>query len=74
MVEALGNIRQTNNSTPNSMLVQVFNNAKANEIVEIFKGGSMAEQNQVIQIMSRIDASNASKYREIRASAGRRGK
>lgn len=74
MVEALGNIRQANNGTPNSMLVQVFNNAKANEIVEIFKGGSMAEQNQVIQIMSRIDASNASKYREIRGTPGRRGK
>lgn len=72
LLEALSDVRQANNSTPNSMLVQVFNNAKSNEVVEIFKGGAMTEQNQVIQIMSRIDAANASKYRDIRGTLGGR--
>ena len=48
------------------MIVQMFALAKGDEIVEIYKGGSRQEQNDVIRIMSRIDPSSADKYRKIR--------
>ncbi len=63
MLQALETISKVNRSYPNSMILQMFTNAKSNEIVEIFKKGTSQEKNKVRQIMSKIDASNASKYR-----------
>ncbi len=66
IAQALEKIADVNQSYPNSMIVQMFNNTKSQEIVEIFKGGTLAEQDKVIQVMSRVDPANASKYREIK--------
>ncbi|MEL7123306.1 MAG: DUF4835 family protein [Bacteroidota bacterium] len=66
MATTLGQIQKVNSAYPNSMIVQMFLNAKGNEIVEIFKKGTRDEQNRVIGIMTKIDAPNAAKYREIR--------
>ena len=63
---ALQDVAKTDQSYPNSMIVQTFVNAKGNEVVEIFKRGTQQEQAQVIQTMSQIDPSNATKYRAIR--------
>jgi hypothetical protein len=49
------------------MIVQMFSNAKSDEIVEIFKRGTRQEQDRVVQIMTKVDATNASKYRTIRS-------
>ncbi|MDX1943202.1 MAG: DUF4835 family protein [Saprospiraceae bacterium] len=62
-IEKIGNVNQ---AYPNSMIVQMFNNTKSQEIVEIFKRGTLAEQDKVIQIMSRVDPANSSKYRQIK--------
>ena len=66
MATTLDQIQKVNSAYPNSMIVQMFLNAKGNEIVEIFKKGTRDEQNRVIGIMTKIDAPNAAKYREIR--------
>ncbi len=66
IVEALAKIAEVNQAYPNSMIVQMFNNTKSQEIVEIFKRGTLAEQDKVIQIMSRIDPANSSKYQAIK--------
>lgn len=66
IAKSLEELLKVNQSYPNSMIIQMFNNTKSNEIVEIFKGGSANEKQQVIQVMSRIDATNASDYRSIR--------
>ncbi|MFT5165530.1 MAG: hypothetical protein ACI8P3_000757 [Saprospiraceae bacterium] len=63
MLQALETISKVNRSYPNSMIIQMFTNAKSNEIVEIFKKGTSEEKTKVRNIMSKIDASNASKYR-----------
>ena len=47
---------------PTVLLVRV----EAAEILEIFKRGTPQEQNTVVQIMTRIDASNAAQYRAIK--------
>lgn len=66
ITQALGEIGSVNQSYPNSMIVQLFNNEKSSELVEIYKLGSLDQQNEVIRLMSRLDPANASKYREIK--------
>ena len=66
ITQALDEVARVNQSYPNSMIVQLFNNEKSSEIVEIFKVGSLDQQNEVIRLMSRLDPANASKYREIK--------
>jgi hypothetical protein len=66
MLQSIEDIGQVNQTYPNSMIVQMFTNAKSNEIVEIFKLGTPTEKTRIVQSMSRIDGANASKYRAIR--------
>lgn len=66
MLEAIEAVTQVNQTYPNAMIVQMFTNAKSDEIVEIYKQGTPTEKNRIVQSMSRIDGSNASKYRAIR--------
>ena len=63
ITQALSEIGSVNQSYPNSMIVQLFNNEKSAELVEIYKLGSLEQQNEVIRLMSRLDPANASKYR-----------
>ncbi|MCB0555696.1 MAG: DUF4835 family protein [Phaeodactylibacter sp.] len=66
MVAALEQVRSVDQVYPNTMIVQMFSDTKAAEILEIFKRGTPQEQNTVIQIMTKIDPSNASNYRAIK--------
>jgi hypothetical protein len=66
VAKGLDEILKVHQAYPNSMIVQMFNNAKGKEIIEIFKGGPRDEKDKMVQIMSRIDAPNASEYRNIR--------
>ncbi|MCB0557782.1 MAG: DUF4835 family protein [Lewinellaceae bacterium] len=63
---ALEEIRNVDQAYPNSMIIQVFTDTKSQEILEIFKRGTPQEQNTVVQVMTRIDASNAAQYRAIK--------
>lgn len=66
ITQYLDNIQDVYQNYPNSMILQMFLNSKSNEIIEIFKRGISAEKEKAIRIMSRIDATNASEYRQIR--------
>jgi Domain of unknown function (DUF4835) len=63
ILQSLEAISAVNRSYPNSMLIQMFANAKSSEVIEIFKNGTRDEKTKVRSIMSRIDAPNASRYR-----------
>ncbi len=63
ILKSLEVVSNVNRTYPNSMLIQMFANAKATEIIEIFKKGNRDEKTKVRSIMSKIDASNASRYR-----------
>lgn len=67
ILACLEEINKVAQSYPNSMIVQMFSNAKSNEIMEIFKAGSPTEASKVVQIMTRLDAANAAKYRGLRS-------
>ena len=66
MADALLKVGEANQSYPNSAIIQMFNNAKSSEVIEIFKRGSSTEQDRVIQVMSRVDPAGSSKYRAIK--------
>jgi hypothetical protein len=66
IMTALMELEKVNQAYPNSMLVPVFSVSKREEIVEIFKRGTAVEQNQLIQLMNKVDPANSSLYRSIR--------
>ncbi len=66
ILQALQAIADAARSYPNAMIIQMFANAKSNEIVEIFKPASPAEKVTLRQAMTRIDPANAAKYRNLR--------
>lgn len=49
----------------NSMIVQMFSNAKRDELIEMFKVAPKAQRERVFQIMSKADPANATRYREV---------
>ena len=65
MLKAIEEIGTVNKAYPNSMIIQMFANAKASEVVEVFKEGNSQQKTKVKQLMSKMDASNANKYKAI---------
>jgi hypothetical protein len=50
---------------PNSLLMQIFFNAKSDEIINIFKEAAPDEKNRVSTLLNEIDPSNSTKYQKI---------
>jgi hypothetical protein len=67
MMQALEEIAQVNQVYPNSMIIQMFNQTKGTEVTEIFKGGTTNEKERAINVMTRIDPTNAARYRSVRS-------
>ncbi|MEO6758677.1 MAG: DUF4835 family protein [Saprospiraceae bacterium] len=65
VLQALEEVDKVNVAYFNSMIVQMFANAKKDELVEMWKVGSKAQKDRVIQIMSKIDPANGQRYRDI---------
>lgn len=66
MAQAIDKVGGVNKNYPNAMIVQMFSNTKSDEIMDIFKMGSIQEKDKVIKVMQKVDASNANKYRALR--------
>ncbi|MBP7821619.1 MAG: DUF4835 family protein [Saprospiraceae bacterium] len=65
ITKALEDIERVNKSYPSSMILQMFTNAKSEELIEIFKGGDSNQRTRFYQIMSKVDPAGASKYRAV---------
>jgi len=65
LMQTLETVGQVNNKYLNAMALRMFANAKASEIIEIFKVAPRQLKTRVYAIMSKIDPANASKYRAI---------
>lgn len=65
ILEALEDIDKANSNYFSSMVVQMFGNAKRDELVELFKVAARPQKERVLQIMSKVDPANAQKYREL---------
>ena len=52
--------------SPNSIYLKTFFDAKADELVNIFKGlTSNAEKQKIVDLLSQIDIANINKYQKI---------
>ena len=58
-------LKAMNSQRPNSFLMRVFFDAKANEILDIFADGPKVNITEVKDILNRIAPTHASKWREI---------
>jgi len=65
MLKAIEEVGKVNKSYPGAMITQMFTNAKSQEIIEIFKLGNKQQKTKIFQLMVKLDAANASKYRAI---------
>jgi len=55
-------------SRPASFNMQLFFNAKADELVNIFKGASPEEKNKIMELLSTLDPSRTNKYSKIQGT------
>jgi hypothetical protein len=60
--EALQDLRKVHRDEPNSFLMQVFFDAKREEIIKIFMEGTSSEKEDLLTLVKEIDAANSSKY------------
>ncbi|MEM8907295.1 MAG: DUF4835 family protein [Bacteroidota bacterium] len=65
MTQVLEEIGKVDRAYPNSMILQMFSNAKAQELIGIFKQAQSSQKGVVRRVMTKVDASNAAKYRAL---------
>lgn len=65
ITESIKELRRVFSDKPNSFLMQIFFNAKADEIVNIYSQAQMDEKNQVVPVLSLVDPANTLKYQGI---------
>lgn len=65
VLQALEDIDKAASAYFNSMIVQMFANAKRDEIIEMWKIGAKPQKERVYQIMVKIDPANTQKYKDI---------
>lgn len=66
VVKALSTLQQIHKTQPNSINVQIFFSAKADEIVSLFKDMDETTKNEVYSIVSKLDPGNINKYNKMK--------
>jgi hypothetical protein len=64
VLNAISMLNTLNAETPNLMIMPFFFQGKTDEIIRLFKKGNLQEKARVIDLCTRLDISNASKYRQ----------
>lgn len=65
IAESLELLRKVHRAKPNSMLLQLFFDAKSEEIMNIFKSSNGNDKKRVYNILSEVNPSNISKYKAL---------
>lgn len=65
IASTLKNLKTVYDKRPGLYALQVFTEAKRDEIINIFKKASPAEQNGMINIMKEVDPANGSRYEAV---------
>ncbi|PJC61937.1 MAG: DUF4835 domain-containing protein [Flavobacteriales bacterium CG_4_9_14_0_2_um_filter_32_27] len=66
VLESLKLLDKVYKAKPGAFQLQSFFNAKADEIVNLFKDALVNEKNEVVTLLDRINSMNASKYKAIK--------
>lgn len=64
MINVLNLLSNFNNDNPNTMINQFFFQGKSTELIKIFAKGTPAEKARILEILPKLDITNASKYKE----------
>jgi hypothetical protein len=64
-LNALEDIDRAGVAYLNSMIVQLFSQAKREEIVEMMKNATIQQRQRVYQIMVKADPANAQRYKDM---------
>ncbi len=70
IAESLRDIQKVFRRRPSTYILQMFFDAKADELVNIFSKSYPDERNRVMAILNEVDPSNGSKYEKIAESEG----
>jgi hypothetical protein len=65
ITECLNMLIEMSEDIPNSMILQVFMQAKQDELVGIYSKATPQEKTNAVQLLSKLDPSNSSKYQGI---------
>ncbi len=65
VLQSLEELDKVNTAYFNCMIIQMFANAKRDELVEMFKIAGRPQKDRVIQILTKMDPANSQRYREI---------
>jgi Domain of unknown function (DUF4835) len=63
--QCLDKMDEAQQAYPNTLAVRTFAGTKTSELIEIFKNSSSDQKSKFIQIMTRIDPANASKFNQV---------
>lgn len=64
ILNALNMLNTVNTETPNTMILQFFFQGKAGELSKIFQRSPADEKSRALDLLSRLDISNANKYKQ----------
>jgi hypothetical protein len=64
MLNSINMLNTLNIETPNLMIMPFFFQGKSDEIINIYRKGTPQEKSRIIDLCSRLDIANASKYRQ----------
>jgi hypothetical protein len=65
IMDCLTQLKSMNDDNPNSMMLQLFFNAKSKELVQIFAQGLPDEKTNATTILTALDPTNATNYQTI---------
>lgn len=65
LYDALSKLTNVNSSRPNSINVQIFVQAKLNELKGLYSDVDVKDKNELVNLLKRLDPVNSSKYQEI---------
>ncbi len=65
IMDVLNKMKQVNQIRPSAVLSNIFFDAKASELVSIFKLGDPSQRQQAFNIMSELDPTNTDRYRQL---------
>ncbi len=63
--DALLLLKGVNDKRPNSLIIQIFFDAKSQEIISVFNGGNPIDIRALKELLPNLDATNASKYQQM---------
>jgi Domain of unknown function (DUF4835) len=65
ILKGVSEIGEANLAQPNGYIFQLFANAKASELIDIFRVADPSQREKIIQTMTKIDVANGARYKEM---------